>query len=196
MTLSISDNHVLIDGEPVSELPRIAVDTRVHVWSVPTDYRPDGLFIAIQRPGEPEEVPACDLRACRRLESMDYPADPGAVLDALKTELCAEIGLERDRRINGGVDYAGHRFDTDPKSVQRISGAVQLVALDPAYAPDWITADNTLVRLDAAAISGLGQAVGVHEAAAVFAARQAKDAVLAAENPQAARDTAEQYLHA
>ncbi|MCK7581853.1 MAG: DUF4376 domain-containing protein [Chromatiales bacterium] len=195
MTLSVIDgNRLMVDGAPAADLPRLPVDTRVHVWSVPDDYRADGLFIAVQHPGDPEDVPACDPRAYRRLGALDYPADPDAVLDALKGELCAQINAERDRRLAGGVDQAGHRFDTDPKSVQRISGAVQLVALDPTYATDWITADNAIVHLDAAALIGLGQAVGAHEAACILAARQAKDAVLAAPDADSARLVVSDYL--
>ena len=195
MTLSvIVGNRLMVDGVPAADLPRLPIDTRVQVWSVPDDYRADGLFVSIQRPGDPEDVPACDPRACQHLGTLDYPADPEAVLDALKGELCAQINVERDRRVTGGLEYAGHRFDTDPKSVQRISGAVQLVALDPTYATDWITADNAIVHLDAAALIGLGQAVGAHETACIFAARQAKDAVLAASGADSARAIADDYL--
>lgn len=196
MTLSaIVGNRLMVDGAPAADLPRLPIDTRVHVWSAPDEYRADGLFIAVQRPGDPEEVPACDPRACQRLGTLDYPADPDAVLDALKGELCAQINAERDRRLAGGVEYSGHRFDTDPKSVQRISGAVQLVALDPAYATDWITTDNAIVHLDAAALIGLGQAIGAHEAACIFAARQAKDAVLAASGAGSARLIMSSYFN-
>lgn len=194
MTPSIAGNRLMIDGVPVADLPRLPIDTRVQVWSVPDDYRADGLFIAVQRPGEPEEVPACDPRACQHLGTLEYPADPAAVLDVLKAKLCAQINAERDRRVSGGVAYAGRRFDTDPKSVQRISGAVQLAGLDPLFATDWIAADNSIVHLDAAALAGLGQAVGAHEAACIFAARQAKDAVLAAPDDTLARAAAAGYL--
>lgn len=193
-SLSVTGDQLMVGGTRSTTLPRLAVDARVHVWSVPDDYRADGLFIAVQRPGDPEEVPACDLRDCAFLGTLDYPADPGTALDALKVRLADRIRTECDRRIDSGVAYAGHRFDTDPKSVQRISGAVQLVALDPAYTTDWITADNTVVHLDAASLIGLGQAVGVHEASCIFAARQAKDDVLAAPDADGARLVVSDYL--
>lgn len=52
--------------------------------------------------------------------------------------------------------------------------------LNPAFETDWITFDNSLVRLNAAQLAGLGAAAGQHEAAQIFRARQLKDQALAA----------------
>lgn len=67
------ENHQIITETATIDLPCLAAPTTVHVWTVPTDYRPDGLFVSVQRPGEPEEVPACDLSQCEKVLSEPLP---------------------------------------------------------------------------------------------------------------------------
>lgn len=103
-----------------------------------------------------------------------------APLNELLSRKIAEIEQCRDTAIASGFDFNGTRFDSDAKSIQRINGAVTLSLLDPAFETDWITFDNSVVRLNAAQLAGLGAAAGQHEAAQIFRARQLKDQALAA----------------
>lgn len=85
--LSIQNNTLsaaTAAGLVTVNLPTAAVDSIVHVWAVPTDYRPSGLFTSAQTPGQPQEVPACDLAACTYLGAVDYPACPELQLGAAK----------------------------------------------------------------------------------------------------------------
>lgn len=75
-------------GIPV---PRRAVPCKLRVWRVPTVYRETGYFVALQAPGEPEEIPACDLSACELVLEQDIPAHPHAVLAEIKAEKISEI---------------------------------------------------------------------------------------------------------
>lgn len=103
-----------------------------------------------------------------------------ADLDEMRAAQVKEINAARDAAIAGGFEFNGVRYDSDPKSVQRISGAVTLGMLNPEFETDWITFDNSVVTLDAAGLAGLGVAAGTHEAAQIFKARGLKNAVLAA----------------
>lgn len=110
----------------------------------------------------------------------ELQAPEDAPLDELRARKIAEIEQARDAAIAGGFDFDGTRFDSDAKSIQRINGAITLSLLNPAFETDWIAFDNSLVRLNAAQLAGLGAAAGQHEAAQIFKARQLKDQALAA----------------
>lgn len=103
-----------------------------------------------------------------------------APLEDVRALTIADIERARDAAIAGGFDFNGIRFDSDAKSIQRINGAVTLSLLNPAFETDWITFDNSVVRLNAAQLAGLGAAAGQHEATQIFRARQLKDQALAA----------------
>lgn len=103
-----------------------------------------------------------------------------ADIDAMRARKLRELDAARDAAIVGGFEFAGVMYDSDPKSIQRINGAVTLSLLNPAFETDWITFDNSLVRLNAAQLAGLGAAAGQHEATQIFKARQLKDQALAA----------------
>lgn len=101
-------------------------------------------------------------------------------LEEMRAAKVLEINAARDAAIVSGFEFNGVLYDSDPKSIQRISGAVTLGMLNPAFETDWITFDNSVVRLNAAQLAGLGAAAGQHEATQIFKARQLKDQALAA----------------
>lgn len=101
-------------------------------------------------------------------------------IEAMRAAKLAEIDMARDAAIIGGFEFAGVMYDSDPKSIQRINGAVTLSMLDPNFATDWITVDNSVVTLNATQLAGLGAAAGQHEATQIFKARQLKNQALAA----------------
>lgn len=101
-------------------------------------------------------------------------------IDAMQDAKLAEIDMARDAAIIGGFEFNGVMYDSDPKSIQRINGAVTLSMLDPTYETEWITFDNGIVTLDAAGLAGLGVAAGAHQKAQIFKARQLKNQALAA----------------
>lgn len=99
--------------------------------------------------------------------------------DAIEAKL-REIDTARDAAIAGGFLFNGTKFDSDAEAIRRINGAITLSLLNPAFETDWITFDNSVVRLDADLLAGLGTAAGAHEGAQIFKARGLKDQVLAA----------------
>lgn len=105
-------------------------------------------------------------------------------IEAMRAAKVREIDAALDAAIAGGFDFNGVRYDSDAKSIVRISGAVTLSMLDPDFTTDWITYDNSVVTLDAAGLAGLGAAAGAHESVQIFHARSLKDQVLSATTPE------------
>ena len=113
-------------------------------------------------------------------------ADPPApTLAQVKDEAIARIDAARDAQLSGGFAFNGIRFDSDDKSVRRISGAVLLCLIDPEHSENWITQDNSRVVLSAVEIKGLGLAAANHERETLFKARALKDQIEAASSKSA-----------
>lgn len=113
------------------------------------------------------------------------------------------IEAERDRRVDGGVTFAGTRFQTRPKDRENIAGAFSL-ALGAVVAGAklgdlrwhggdadfaWIAEDNALVPMDAHTVMAFGRAVAGYKSACTFACRAIKDRILGGEVIDAAADT-------
>lgn len=100
------------------------------------------------------------------------------------------INAERDRRIAQSFVFNGVRFDLDPASKARVTGAATLAGFAMAAGapagwlhwhggPDpfvWIAADNSLVQMDAPICFAYGQAAALHESRHVFCAAALKNA--------------------
>ena len=101
-------------------------------------------------------------------------------LEGRKVEAQRRVTEWRDAQIDAGIEYNGHRYQTRPTDRENISGGVLRAMIDPAVIQTWITEDNQIVQLDAAAMIGLGQAVAAHKEQMTHQARVIKDAILAA----------------
>ena len=99
-----------------------------------------------------------------------------------------DVNRERDRRAHYGFMFNGKRYQFDPDSRARISGAATLAKfaivggaqagnlrwMNPSADFSWIAADNTMTTMDAQTCSAFGNAAAAHEQAHVFAARALK----------------------
>ena len=110
---------------------------------------------------------------------------PAPTLAQVKAAACARIDEARDAHLAGGFAFNGIRFDSDDKSVRRISGAVLLCLIDPEHSENWIAQDNSRVVLSAVEIKGLGLAAANHERETLFKARALKDQIEAASSKSA-----------
>ena len=97
---------------------------------------------------------------------------------AVKQAHMRDIDAARDIDLNAGFEWNGMMFDSDKKSIQRISGMATLSLLNPSFETDYITQDNIIIHLSSSEIASLAEAAAAHEAHHVFKARQAKDALL------------------
>ena len=130
--MHIIDN-ILTVNETEIILPRLSVDTKVRVWSVPTEYRANGYFVSVMTPGQPPEIPACKPTAY--LGEIEYPADNEEMLRDAKQRKHFNINTLRDAKIAAGVTYAfpdgitgtvQTRDLTDHRNIQANGSAAQM----------------------------------------------------------------------
>lgn len=77
-------------------------------------------------------------------------------LDKLKQAKRDEINKARDNAEQGGFEYLGKMFDSDPVSCQRISCASQTFAMaDDTATIIWTCQDNTTIELNKPQVMGL-----------------------------------------
>lgn len=79
-------------------------------------------------------------------------------IEELKLIKRSEINAARDAAEQGGFEYMGKVFDSDPVSCQRISTAAQAMSLMPASEDNkitWTCQDNTTISLNKTQLSGL-----------------------------------------
>lgn len=145
-------------GIPV---PRRAVPCKLRVWRVPTVYRETGYFVALQAPGEPEEVPACDLSACELVLEQDIPAHPHAVLAEIKAVKKRQIEAERDAEAFAPCQALGRTWDADARSREMLAAAITLAQSGGPLPPVWRDHDN-----DDMPVSGLADLLAIAAAMA------------------------------
>ena len=104
-------------------------------------------------------------------------------------QIHANIDAERDRRIDGGFEFQGVRYQSRPQDRENIAGAAvaALAAISAGAAIgdyrwhggdsdfQWIAEDNTLHLMDAQTMFAFGQAAMAHKQSMIFAARALKD---------------------
>lgn len=97
-------------------------------------------------------------KLCKDDEKVWFEDYPSPSLEELKAEKRAEINKERDKAEQGGFEYMGKIFDSDPISCQRISCAAQAMSLLPTSDENkitWTTQDNSTIDLNAQELLGL-----------------------------------------
>ena len=149
----------------VIELQETVVDAVARVWSVPVEYRDNGLFVAIVEPGQSEEIPACDPAAAQLLGEVAYPASQALQRQGAHAVAHARIESWRDAQERAPIvfEHAGHAWDGGLQARQRLQPVVALEALPDDFF--WTDADNNDVPVSLADLRALNAA---HEAAIVL----------------------------
>ena len=142
--ITIDDHNLIIGGNVVEELPRLAVDATVSVWSVPTEYRSNGFFVGVQRNGTPPVIPACDSHSAVFLGSAPLSADP----DAITAEQVAQARAAAHARINAEYTSRTETLATDYPENEQKSWPVQvqeanIVLTGGTDSTPWIDAAST-----------------------------------------------------
>lgn len=88
--MKIENGTLTVDGQSVV-LPVIQADAKVRIWSVPLEYRDNGLFVAVDLSGQPQEIPACSLGDTQYLGVLDYPAAETNKVEAAKAAKLMQI---------------------------------------------------------------------------------------------------------
>lgn len=119
---------------------------------------------------------------------------PPVDLEALKAERKAAVMARRDERIDAGLTFGGHEFQTRAQDRENVAGASQLAALwlmqggdantlrwaDPDRDFVWIDAVNELRPMSATTVIAFGRALAGMKSACIFHALGLKQAIDAA----------------
>lgn len=124
-----------------------------YVRFVPTA-RPDpGPFADVE-----EIDPAAD--GTQQWQVTEWPAE------AARAAMRARVNAIRDRKETEGFAFAGKLFESDERSVARISNAAltaqSLLATGQPFSVDWVAADNSVMTLDGPAMLGMQGALTAH----------------------------------
>lgn len=96
-------------------------------------------------------------------EPLPEPEPVEPTLEELKEQKRIEINQARDEAEQGGFEYLGKMFDSDPISCIRMMGASQSLANEPAETTiTWTCQDNSTIDLNGTQFSGLVAALATH----------------------------------
>lgn len=133
--MNIENETLTINGQSIV-LPEIQSDAKVRVWSVPLVYRENGLFVAVNLPGRPDEIPACSLADTQYLGELGYPAAESHKVAAAKTAKLVAINAACELALGELTStYPPGELQSWPQQVQE-AAALQL---DPPGAAPLLT---------------------------------------------------------
>lgn len=136
------ENHTLTIDDQSIAMPQLSGPATARAWRVPTEYRENGLFVAVTPIGEPQEIPACDLRQCEYLGEVALDPHPDALLAEAKTAKKRKIEAERDAACEQPVTALGRTWDADKRSHELLASAVTLAQAGAPLPPVWRDHDN------------------------------------------------------
>ena len=155
--LTIENHTLTIDDQSIA-LPHLTKPAAVRVWRVPTEYRENGLFISVTPIGEPQEIPACDLRQCEYLGEAPLDPHPDALLVEAKAAKKRQIEADRDAACEQPVTALGRTWDADKRSQELLAQAITLAQAGAPLPTVWRDHDNSDMPVtsiaDLLAISG------------------------------------------
>ena len=112
-----------------------------------------------------------------------YTYEPHPNLKEMRKE---EIGSLRDKKLDDGIIFNEHRYDSDDKAQLRITGTILALTMQQSTdAVGWVTKDNESVLLTLAELIALGSAVATHVSTCVMLAKQHRDAIDSLDDPAA-----------
>lgn len=172
------ENGILVVGDQSVALPVIHADAKVRVWAVPPEYRKNGVFVAVELSGQPQEIPACSLSDTQYLGVLDYLADDTNKVVAAKAAKLAEISAGCERALNALTStYPPGELQSWPQQVQEAAGLL----LDPPSATPLLSAIAEVRGLPVAELAARVQEKAAGYAAysgAIIGKRQASEDLL------------------
>ena len=137
--MNIENGTLTVNGQTVA-LPPTQADAIVRIWSVPLEYRENGLFVAVNLPGQPEEIPACSQGNAEYLGKLNYPAAESHKLEAAKAAKLVDLNAGCERVLSTlTASYPPGELQSWP---QQVKEAADLSA-DPQAATPLLSAIAT-----------------------------------------------------
>lgn len=163
ITVVPADACVIVEGDALAGLA-LPVSTNVHAiqWH--------GTHGIIERRTGGAEyftdfsvvAPFLSVWQARRDELDAPPPPPAPTLAEAKAAATAQVKRKRDLLETQGFMHLGHLFDSDERSVLRITqAALTAQVIGASFTIDWTAADNAVVTLDQAAMLGMPAALAV-----------------------------------
>lgn len=116
--MNIENGTLTVNGQTVA-LPLTQADAIVRIWSVPLEYRENGLFVAVNLPGQPDEIPACAQANAKYLGELNYPAAESHKLEAAKAVKLVELNAGCERALSSlTVSYPPGELQSWPQQVK------------------------------------------------------------------------------
>lgn len=175
--MKIENGTLSVNGQTIA-LADISVDGLVRVWLVPSEYRANGLFVAVILPGQPDEVPACSFDAAEYLGEITYEAAAPHKLAAAKTARLEQINAACDLALASLTStYPPGELQSWPQQVQEAAAFL----LDPPGPTLLLSAIAEVRGLTVADLAGRVQAKAEGYAAysgAIIGKRQAAEDLL------------------
>ena len=123
--LTIENHTLTIDDQSIA-IPHLTKPATVRAWRVPTEYRENGIFVSVTPVGEPQGIPACDLRQCKYIGEAQLDPHPDAMLAEAKVAKKRQIEAERDATCEQPVTALGRTWDADKRSQELLASAITL----------------------------------------------------------------------
>lgn len=163
ITIVPDDNCVITDGDALSGLT-LPASPNIHAIQWHGTYgiieRKTG---AADRFTDPAVIqPYLDVWQARRDEIDNPPPPPVPTLAESKAAAVATVNHRRDLLETQGFVHMGKVFDSDERSVARItSAALTAQVIGASFTIDWTAADNSVVTLNQAAMLGMPAALAM-----------------------------------
>lgn len=123
------ENGMLIVGAQSVAVQALAVDAVVRAWRVPVEYRENELFVAVGRPGQAAEIPACSPDMAEYLGEVALPAAEDLQLRSAKAAKLADINALCDQELDAfSRTYPNGEVQSWPQQVKEADA----LAADPA----------------------------------------------------------------
>ena len=120
---------------------------------------PAYLYTKIQDPERGDE----SFYTNQEIDDAPYLIVAPRPVDEVREMLKKRVKALRDQKETEGFAYMGKVFDSDERSVLRITqAALTAMAAGPTFTIDWTAADNSIVTLDQAAMIGMPAALAVY----------------------------------
>lgn len=167
VTIVPEDQCVIVDGDMLSGLS-LPATTNIHAiqWHGTAGIIERQIGPAERFTDESVIAPFVAVWQARRDEIDNPPQPPAPTMPELQALRRAEVKRLRDKKETEGFSYLGKVFDSDERSVQRItSEALTAQVFGPAFSIEWTAADNSSVTLDQAAMLGMPAALAARAGA-------------------------------
>lgn len=178
------------DGRPLMDLEDYVDDVR-HPLAVEQLWSDEELLaIGLYRPAAADAVPEGKSVIATGVQRVAGVVKYVHELADAPAPTAEQVDMERDRRVAGGFEFSGVRYQSRQGDRENIAGAsvAALAAMMAGVQPGnlrwhggasdfaWIAEDNSLTPMDAQTMFVFGQAAMAHKQRLIFAARALKDA--------------------